>query len=121
MYNGTPFKTLLWRALGVRIGHRVIDDGGWVVERTLTSIGDDCTLNEGSLVQAHSLEDGMFKSDRIDIGAGCTLGTHGLVHYGTQMGDGSLLEPDSFLMKGQRVGRGERWGGNPAHPLPAPS
>ena len=41
-----------------------------LTERTLTTIGDDCTLNAGSIVQCHSQEDGAFKSDRIAIGAG---------------------------------------------------
>ena len=43
-------------------------------ERTLVTIGDDVTLNAGSKIQCHSQEDGAFKSDRITIGSGCTLG-----------------------------------------------
>ena len=54
-------------------------------------------------IQAHSQEDGAFKSDRIAIGARCTVGTRALVHYGTTMGDGAELAPDSFLMKGEEV------------------
>ncbi len=27
VFNGTPFKNLAWRLLGVRIGRRVFDDG----------------------------------------------------------------------------------------------
>lgn len=112
--DGTPFKSLTWRLMGVRIGRRVFDDGCAIVEKTLTTIGDDCTLNLRSIVQAHSQEDGAFKSDRIVIGAGCTLGTASLVHYGTTMADGAVLAPDSFLMKGQEATARTRWAGNPA-------
>nr|WP_202538669.1 Pls/PosA family non-ribosomal peptide synthetase [Streptomyces sp. SID8379] len=113
-FNGTPFKNVVWRALGVRLGRRVFDDGVSITERTLVSIGDDSTLAAHTKVQAHSQEDGTFKSDRIAIGAGCSLGTGALVHYGVDMGDGAVLAPDSFLMKGEQMPPQARWGGNPA-------
>jgi hypothetical protein len=119
IFDGTPFKALLWRLLGVRIGRRVFDDGCSIVERTLVSVGDDCTLGAGSIAQSHSLEDGTFKSDHIAIGAGCTIGTGAFLLYGTTMGDGSVLDTDSFLMKGERVPPGSRWGGNPATEITA--
>jgi non-ribosomal peptide synthetase-like protein len=112
--DGTPFKNLTWRMQGVRLGKRVFDDGCAIVEKTLVSIGDHCTLNVRSIVQAHSQESGAFKSDRIAIGSGCTLGIASLVHYGATMGDGTVLAPDSFLMKGEEVPAHARWGGNPA-------
>jgi non-ribosomal peptide synthetase-like protein len=112
--DGTPFKSLTWRLLGVRIGERVFDDGCMIMEKTLVTIGDNCALNAGSIIQPHSQEDGAFKSDRIEIGAGCTLGIASLVHYGTTMSDGAVLAPDSFLMKGEEVPPHARWSGNPA-------
>ena len=116
-FDGTPFKNVIWRLLGVRIGRRVFDDGVYITERTLTTIGDDCVLNMWSKIQCHSQEDGTFKSDRSTLGAGCTLGVGAHVHYGVTMGDGSLLLPDSFLMKGEEVPAHARWGGNPAREM----
>ncbi|MEU6808031.1 Pls/PosA family non-ribosomal peptide synthetase [Streptomyces sp. NPDC046831] len=118
VFNGTPFKSLVWRLLGVRIGRGVFDDGCYVTERTLTTIGDGCTLNVGSKIQCHSQEDGTFKSDHSRLGAGCTLGVAAHVHYGVTMGDGAVLAPDSFLMKGEEVPPHARWGGNPAAEMP---
>lgn len=115
--DGTPFKTLVWRLLGVRIGARVFDDGCAIVEKSLVTIGDDSALNVRSIVQAHSQEDGAFKSDHIVIGARCTLGTGSLVHYGTTMGDDATLAPDAFLMKGEEVPGRASWGGNPAREM----
>ncbi|UPZ34085.1 phosphopantetheine-binding protein [Streptomyces sp. LRE541] len=114
LYNGTPFKSLLWRLLGVRIGRRVFDDGAYITERTLTAIGDDCTLGAHSKIQSHSQEDGTFKSDHIEIGSGVTLGVGALVHYGASVGDAAVIAADSFLMKGEEVPPGAQWGGNPA-------
>ncbi|MGW5665656.1 Pls/PosA family non-ribosomal peptide synthetase [Streptomyces sp. NPDC003758] len=121
VFNGTPFKNVIWRLLGVRIGRRVFDDGLYVTDRMLAAIGDDCTLNAGSKVQCHSQEDGTFKSDHSALGAGCTLGVGAHVHYGVTVGDGAVLAPDSFLMKGEEVPPNALWGGNPAVELsPAP-
>ncbi|WP_405469553.1 Pls/PosA family non-ribosomal peptide synthetase [Streptomyces canus] len=114
VFNGTPFKSLIWRLLGVRIGRRVFDDGCYITERTLVAIGTDTTLGHHSKVQAHSQEDGTFKSDHIVIGDGCTLGAGALVHYGVSMGEGAVLGADAFLMKGEEMPSGAHWGGNPA-------
>ncbi|WP_375792228.1 DapH/DapD/GlmU-related protein [Streptomyces rhizosphaericus] len=114
LFNGTPVKPLIWRLLGVRMGHRVFDDGCRILERTLTQVGDGCALNAGSILQAHSLEEGVFKSDRITIGNGCTIGTSAFVHYGVVIGDHARIDADSFLMKGEQVPAHTQWRGNPA-------
>ncbi|MEU2496442.1 Pls/PosA family non-ribosomal peptide synthetase [Streptomyces sp. NPDC007883] len=114
LFSGTPYKTLLWRMLGVRMGKRVFDDGAGLTERTLTTIGDFCTLNQASRIQCHSQEDGTFKSDHSVLGTGCTLGVNSLVHYGVTMGDHAQLAADAFLMKGEEMPAHARWVGNPA-------
>ncbi|GAA3431745.1 Pls/PosA family non-ribosomal peptide synthetase [Kutzneria kofuensis] len=116
--NGTPLKNVAWRLLGVRLGRRLLDDGCTMAEKDMVTIGDDCALNVGSSIQCHSLEDFAFKADRITIGSGCTIGVGALVHYGVTMGDGVVLAPDSFLMKGEEVPPHARWGGNPAREMP---
>jgi non-ribosomal peptide synthetase-like protein len=117
-FNGTPFKSILWRLLGVRMGRRVFDDGCAIPEKTLVSIGDDAVLNAGSVIQCHSLEDGAFKSGYTTLGAATTLGIESFVHYGVTIGEGSLLDAHAFLMKGEEVGRYESWQGNPANQTP---
>ena len=112
--NGTPLKNGLWRVLGVRVGRRLFDDGCLMTERLFVTIGDYCTLNERSVVQCHSQENDAFKSDQVVIGNGVTVGVGGFVHYGTRLGDGSVLDADSFLMKGEEIPPRTRWGGNPA-------
>jgi non-ribosomal peptide synthetase-like protein len=117
MFDGTPFKNVVWRGLGVTVGKRVFDDGCHFTERSLTVLGDDVTLNAGSEIQCHSQEDGAFKSDRTVIGSGATIGVGAMVHYGVTMGQGSALACDSFLMKGEEIPPRARWGGNPAREM----
>jgi len=121
MFNGTAAKGVILRMLGVQIGSRVFDDGCKLTERSLVRIGDACTLNVGSKLQSHSMEDRVFKSDYISIGTGVTIGTAAFVHYGVSMGDGCELDSDAFLMKGEYVPPGARWRGNPAVEIPGAS
>jgi len=74
LFNGTPFKGMVWRMLGVRVGRRLFDDGLTMTERTLVTIGDDCTL-----------------------------GVNAFIHCGTNVGDGAVIEAHSFLMKGEEI------------------
>lgn len=120
LFSGTPFKSVLWRLLGVRIGRRLFDDGCAIIERTLVAVGDDATLNAGSTLSGHSMEDGTFKSDYIVIGSRCTIGTGAFVHYGAVMGEESRLAADSFLMKGEQVAAQTAWAGNPAAQVEGP-
>jgi len=117
VFNGTPFKNAIWRLLGVRGGRRLFDDGCTMPEKTLVTIGDNVTLNANSTIQCHSQEDYTFKSDRITIGAGCTLGVGAFVLYGVTMCEAAVLAPDSFLMKGEEIPQRARWGGNPAREI----
>jgi non-ribosomal peptide synthetase-like protein len=114
VFNGTAFKGLVLRLLGVRVGRRVFDDGCSIPEKSLVTIGSDTVLGAGSALWGHSLEDGTFKSDRVVVGAGCTVGTAAFVLYGAAMGDGAVLEADAFLMKGEEMAPFARWQGNPA-------
>ncbi|MCP5026236.1 MAG: AMP-binding protein, partial [Actinomycetia bacterium] len=116
-FNGTPFRSIMWRLLGVKLGRRVFDDGCIMVEKTMITVGDDCVFNAGSVIQPHSQEDGTFKSDYVSIGARCTLGVGSLVHYGVTMGDDATLGPNAFLMKGSEVEPGTLWAENPAREI----
>jgi non-ribosomal peptide synthetase-like protein len=118
IFHGTPFMGAIWRLLGVRVGRRLFDDGAQMAEKNLVTIGDNVTINAGAWIQCHSQEDYVFKSDSINIGSGCTLGVGAEILYSVTIGDGAVLAPDSFLMKGEEVPPHTRWGGNPAREMP---
>ena len=119
-FNGTPFKPLIWRMLGVKVGKRLYDAGANLPEKTLVAIGDDCAFNEGTTIQGHSMEDGAFKSDHIVIGNRCSLGVDSWVNYGVTMHDGSVLGADALLMKGEDVPEDATYTGNPAREVMTP-
>jgi non-ribosomal peptide synthetase-like protein len=119
LLRGTPFSGLVWRALGVRVGRQLLDDGAMIPEKTLTTLGDHATLGELAVIQGHSLEDGLFKSDHIRLGHDVTLGGRAFVHYGVVAADRVLIDTDTFLMKGEQPAADSRWHGNPARPVTA--
>ena len=114
LFAGTPFRPIILRMIGVKVGRRLYDGGSIMTERSLVEIGDDVTLNEACVLQAHSLEEGAFKSDYIRVGNGCTLAPSAFVHYGVTMGEGSVADVDSFVMKGETLEPFTVWRGNPA-------
>ncbi len=113
-FAGTPMRNAISRLLGVKVGRKVFDDGCILSERSLVEIGDGANLNEHAIVQAHSLEEGVFKSDFVRIGRDCSVGVGCLVHYGVTMNENTHLDADAFLMKGEITPAGSRWRGNPA-------
>jgi non-ribosomal peptide synthetase-like protein len=114
LFPGTPFRPMIMRAVGMKVGAKVFDCSRSVTERSLTEVGDYANLNEGCVLQAHSLEEGVFKSDLIRMGEGCSIGPGAFVHYGVTMGDRVVLDADSFLMKGEVLDDHTGWRGNPA-------
>lgn len=120
-FNGTPFKPLMWRLLGVKVGKRLYDAGATIPEKTLVTIGDDCTFNEGATIQGHSMEDGTFKSDYVVIGDRCSLGVDVWINYGATLHTGSTLRADALLMKGEDVPEGTSYVGNPAREIVVPA
>ncbi len=103
---GTPMRNVVMRLLGAEVGRRVFDDGCSVSERTLIVVGDEANLNENALLQGHSLEEGVFKSDYVRIGAGASVGARCLVHYGVTVGEGAHLDPELVPDEGRdRPGR----------------
>ena len=114
MFAGTPFRGMLLRAMGMKVGAKLFDCSQTITERTLTEVGDYANLNEGCSLQAHSLEEGVFKSDHIRLGNRCSVGPGAFVHYGVSTGDHVVLDADSFLMKGEILESHTGWCGNPA-------
>ncbi len=114
LWLGTPFRSILSRMLGMKLGKKVFDDGLYVSEKSLVQIGDHCNLNESAVLQPHALEQLVYKSDYIKIGACCTIEANAFVHYGCTIGDHVVVGLDSFVMKGESIEANSSWRGNPA-------
>jgi non-ribosomal peptide synthetase-like protein len=117
MFAGTPFKNWFSRMEGVRLGAKVFDDGAYFDEYTLIEVGDMANLNSHCVMQPHSLEERVFKSGRITLGEGATLGCAANLHYDIVLGDYVSVEQNAFVMKGEVLDEDTTWRGNPARSL----
>lgn len=114
MLAGTPLFNWFYRALGMKIGRRVYLDSGEFTEFDLISIGDDAVLNMEATIQTHLFEDRVMKMSRVKIGSNCSIGACSVVLYDTELGNESVLEELSLVMKGESLPPETRWHGSPA-------
>jgi non-ribosomal peptide synthetase-like protein len=110
---GTPFFAPFLRMLGAKVGKNAFIETALFGEFDLVEIGDYAALNFDVVIQNHLFEDRIFKSSRLKIGDGCSIGNMAVVLYDTEMENGSSIGPLSLLMKGERVPAASRWQGIP--------
>eukprot|EP01111_Echinosteliopsis_oligospora_P018318 TRINITY_DN831_c0_g1_i1.p1 TRINITY_DN831_c0_g1~~TRINITY_DN831_c0_g1_i1.p1 ORF type:complete len:253 (+),score=88.40 TRINITY_DN831_c0_g1_i1:81-839(+) len=67
-----------------------------------TIVGDDCVVEQGVILHACTVEDG------VHIGSGSIL------YDGSYVEKGAIIEPGTVLTAGKRVPGGQVWGGSPA-------
>jgi non-ribosomal peptide synthetase-like protein len=111
--GGTPAMSMWLRSLGATVGRGVWCESYWLPEADLVSLGDGATVNRGCVVQTHLFHDRILRMDQVTLGAGATLGPHGIVLPGTTIGANTTVGPASLVMRGENVPDGTRWLGNP--------
>ena len=117
LWSGTPFRSMINRLLGIKVGKMVFDDGLYVSEKTMVEIGDYCNFNTHCVLQSHSLEEGVYKSDFISVGHRCTIEAQAFVHYGVTLKNDVRINADAFVMKGECLEDQTVWQGNPAQQI----
>ncbi|MFG1654383.1 Pls/PosA family non-ribosomal peptide synthetase [Micromonospora sp. NPDC049275] len=119
--TGTPLLTAWLRTLGAKIGRGVWLETYWLPEYDLVRLGDGATVNRGCVVQTHLFHDRVMSMDEVTLGAGATLGPHGIVLPGASIGARTTVGPGSLVTRGDAVPCDSRWWGNPITTWPAPA
>ncbi|WP_444978825.1 Pls/PosA family non-ribosomal peptide synthetase [Actinoplanes utahensis] len=117
--TGTPLLTLWMRTLGAKIGRGVWLETLWLPEYDLVRLGEGATVNRGCVVQTHLFHDRIMSMDEVTLGAGATLGPHGIVLPGASIGARTTVGPGSLVTRGDAVPEDSRWLGNPIATWPA--
>jgi non-ribosomal peptide synthetase-like protein len=101
--EGTLFLAWYLRAMGARIGRRVVLSGGFahVVDPDMLEFEDGVTVH--ALFQAHSFEDRVLKIDRVTLRAHADVGSGAVLFYGAEIGAGAHVAPHSVVMKHERL------------------
>ena len=115
LFKGTPFKNVISRLLGVKIGRKVYDDGCSITERTLIEIGDYCQPQRG-LPSCRRIRSRKACSSPTTSGsaAAARSGAAAFVHYGVTMGDHVGARRRLLPDEGRGPGAAHQWRGNPA-------
>ena len=117
--QGTPLLSLWLRGLGARIGAGAWLETYWLPEADLVRIGAGATVNRGCVVQTHLFHDRIMALAPVTLGAGATLGPHGIALPGASIGARATVGPASLVMRGESVPDGTRWLGNPIAAWPS--
>ncbi|MCA9284053.1 MAG: amino acid adenylation domain-containing protein [Phycisphaerales bacterium] len=117
LLEGTLLLPVVLRAIGVRIGRRVVLGPGFaqVVDPDMLAFEDGATVN--AMFQAHSFEDRVLKIDRVAVRRDATIGSAAVVFYGADVGEGAWVAPHSVVMKNDRIDAGSACAGCPAQPV----
>jgi non-ribosomal peptide synthetase-like protein len=111
--TGTPLLTMWLRTLGAKIGRGAWLETFWLPEYDLVRLGPGATVNRGCVVQTHLFHDRIMSMDEVTLGAGATLGPHGIVLPGASIGARTTVGPGSLVTRGDVVPSDSRWRGNP--------
>ena len=112
--TGTPFIKYPLRLLGCKIGKRTCFFTTQITEFDLIKIDDYSVLNDNCTLQTHLFEDRVMKMSFVDIGKECSVGGMAVVLYDSKMGNRSVLEPLSVLMKSETLPANNCFIGAPA-------
>ncbi len=113
-FEGTLLLAWYLRAMGMRIGRRVVLGPGFaqVVDPDMIRLDDGATVH--ALFQAHTFEDRMLKIDRIRIRRRATVGCGAVLFYGADVGEGASVAAQSVIMKHERLSPRQRYEGCPS-------
>jgi len=111
--EGTELLTWYLRAMGMKIGKRVVLGPGFaqVVDPDMLVLEDDSTVN--AMFQAHTFEDRVLKLDYIHVRRGATVGAASVPLYGADIGAGAYVAPHSVVMKHEHLLPGLYYQGAP--------
>jgi len=116
-FRGSPVYSLYLRALGARIGGRVVIlSPGVPVCTDILTIGDDTVIRRNCLFTGYRADGGIIRTGPVTIGRRALIGEHTLLDIGTGVGNGSQLGHTSSLQESQAVPDGQCWHGSPAQP-----
>ncbi|MFB6565572.1 MULTISPECIES: epsilon-poly-L-lysine synthase Pls [Streptomyces] len=124
-FTGTPVLNWWLRTLGAKIGRGVWLESYWLPETDLITVADGVSVNRGCVLQTHLFHDRIMRLDTVRLAEGSSLGPHGIVLPGTEVGARASIAPSSLVMRGESVPAHTRWAGNPiagerpARPVPA--
>jgi len=120
LLEGTLLLPWYLRAMGVKIGRRVVLGSGFsqVVDPDMLEFEDGATVS--CQFQAHTFEDRVLKIDHVRIRRRATVGSGAVLLYGADIGAGARVAPHSVVMKRESLLPGHSYAGCPTRTVTNP-
>lgn len=115
-HQGSGLFNIGLRLLGVRIGRGAWVESYWFPETDLCTVGKAATVGPGTVIQTHLFQDRVMSLGTVSLAEGATLGAHSVVLPAALIGENTVIEPGSLVMRGDQVPPHSRWQGNPIEP-----
>lgn len=114
--EGTVMLAWFLRAMGAKIGRRVILGGAFaqVVDPDMLNFEEGSTVS--GIFQAHTFEDRVLKIAPLHLRKDSTLAASALMFYGADLGQGAHVAPQSVIMKEEHLTAGKHYSGSPCQP-----
>ena len=115
LFVGSPLYPLYLRALGAKVGPRVV-----ILSREIPVCTDLLTIGAGTVIRrettffCYRARAGRLEIGPVTLGQDVFVGEAAVLDINTAMGAGAQLGHASSLRSGQSVPAGERWHGSPA-------
>jgi len=115
--EGTLLLSWYLRAMGMRIGRRVVLGRGFaqVVDPDMLEFEDGATVS--CQFQAHTFEDRVLKIGYVRISNRATVGGGAVLLYGADIGARTHVAPHSVVMKRETLLADRSYAGCPTHPV----
>lgn len=117
LFAGSPLYALYLKALGARIGRRVVILSRNVPVCTdLLAVGDGALIRKDSFFNCYRAHAGLIQTGTVTLGKDTVVSEATVLDIDTSLGAAAQLGHASSLHSGQAVPDGEHWHGSPAQP-----
>lgn len=114
---GSPLAVWYARMMGARIGRNVWLESWWLPEFDIIDIGDNATVNRGTVIQTHLFHDRVMSLVPTRLADGATLGVNSFVLPGSTIGTRTIVGNGSLVLRDEELPPDSYWQGNPVEAL----
>jgi acetyltransferase-like isoleucine patch superfamily enzyme len=113
-YTPSPFTNWFYIAMGLKAGRGVQINSSNLSDPALITLEDKVTVGGSATIIAHYGQGGFLIVDPVRIRKKATIGLKATIMGGVDVGEGSLVMPNSFVLPKTQIPANEIWGGVPA-------
>ncbi len=121
-FNGTPFMSLILRAMGAKVGHHCWLNPSVIYAWDCITIGDHVSIGKDTQMPCLRVEDGHMIVGSLTIGDRCFVGNHSSLGLNAEMEDDARLDDQSLLPDDFKATKACQYRGSPPEKsqVPAP-